>query len=128
MAVLDNLQDEKIDKINTYLINARQDTKKLLLSTKTTSSSEIATFDIPNYTEYNALIVTMFGDANIGGLYLYIPKIMYDDNVTFCVDTTPYGSSYTLFATGRVINGKILIRKSIVTGWSTFDIRVFGLK
>ena len=114
--------------LNSDLESVSQNTKTLLLATSTTSSAETAEFTIPNHLEYNALIVQMYGDANLGGLYLYIPKAMFSENVAFSVDTTPYGSAYTLFACGRVTNGIITMRKSVVTGWSTFQIRVFGLK
>ena len=70
----------------------------------------------------------MFGDANVGGLSLYIPKVMYDENIPFSSDTTPYGSTYTLFVTGRVYEGCIYIRKSIVTTWSKYSIKVYGIK
>lgn len=117
-----------LDEINSNLQTINQSTKVELLNISNTSHDTQLDLEIPDYDKYNALYVEMYGDANVGGLSLYIPKAMYTENVPFCADTTSYDSTYTLFASGKIYSGHILIRKSIVSGWSKYSIRVLGLK
>ena len=113
-------------------LNSRNKTKVSLVDMAITSSNNVDSIDIPNYSDYEYLFITISGDDN-NGISIYIPKVFFDVNVPFSLysanqNALVVDSGYSVRAHGRILNGKVILAYVNVTGWQNAALRVYGIK
>lgn len=97
-----------------------------MLSVRVASLTSLQTLSIPDYNNYNALVIRIEGDVS-NGIFLFIPKIMFTLPINYTLDSTAGALSYHIKAQGHVLNGNVFISYSSLYGWNEFYVHAYGL-
>lgn len=83
---------------------------------------------IPNYSNYDALLVILKGDQNVGKTFL-IPRPTFGSVMPFYLNQTHLVSTgFSVKTQGYISNGVVNIAYLSLTGWSSLTCTIYGLK
>lgn len=128
--VVDNLESTSTDlalsaNMGRELNTQSYKTVSTVLTQNVTASSTPLTIDIPNHTDYKALLIRICGDVSFGGLSLFIPKVLFTADLPFSAISEV--DNYSMKVFGKYAVGSVKIQRSQVSGWSNYQIRVYGI-
>lgn len=96
------------------------------------SSPDNQNIQIPNYDDYKALMILIYGDGN-NGMTIFIPAIMYDESFPFSLyssdsENVIKDTGFSVCAQGQVSGGYIKFSHVNVSGWKNGTVVVYGIK
>ena len=123
---------EAIDENAAAIKSLNSRSKVQIVKQSVKSSPDNQNIQIPNYDDYKALMILIYGDGN-NGLTIFIPAIMYDESIPFSLyssdsENVIKDTGFSVCAQGQVSGGYIRFSHVNVSGWENATVVVYGIK
>lgn len=123
---------EAIDENAAAIKSLNSRSKVQIVNQSVKSSPDNQNIQIPNYDDYKALMILIYGDGN-NGLTIFIPEIMYDESIPFSLyssdsENVIKDTGFSVCAQGQVSGGYIKLSHVNVSGWKNATVVVYGIK
>lgn len=123
---------EAIDENAAAIKSLNSRSKVQIVNQSVKSSPDNQNIQLPNYDDYKALMILIYGDGN-NGLTIFIPAIMYDESIPFSLyssdsENVIKDTGFSVCAQGQVSGGYIRFSHVNVSGWKNATVVVYGIK